>query len=420
MQGCASGSKPQGVQAAARVCKLAFLARVHAGWLPLMPDAEQAQSSITAREAREESLDELSSLSKDLFAGQQKRPPMHSSALRGVGTSKREGSAKALGGRTDGDGQWSQRRDSESKGERFSSKLFSNSHRHSAVTSQLETNLHDAGNLSASEGARKGRPNAPPPFVFLPHYKFLLVWDSLALLLLFFTAVYTPFELAFLDESCGAARGASIPHELWAVSPAGESKRRPCHHPGPCHWPGTARGRALSPSPSPSPSHSHSHSHSLSRRRRWVALEFVVDFFFLFDLAVSARTAYFSDVGELVTEPRAVARHYLCSSSFVIDLVASLPYNWFFPQSNRRERFATQRSDEWWLRFGLLLRLLKMSKMLRLVRLNRASRYVSRGERNMYSFGGLVNERSADLLGREGAPAEPRTSPRGAPEMGPE
>ena len=61
----------------------------------------------------------------------------------------------------------------------------------------------------------------------------------------------------------------------------------------------------------------------------WVfAVEFVLDLWFMIDILVTFRTAYMVD-GHLVTNQMAIARNYACSLWFPLDLLSSIPFDWF-------------------------------------------------------------------------------------------
>ena len=62
------------------------------------------------------------------------------------------------------------------------------------------------------------------------------------------------------------------------------------------------------------------------------AVDVVVDLFFISDIIINFRTAYHKDDGELQLDTRAIALSY-ARSWFVLDLVASVPIDWFLPNS---------------------------------------------------------------------------------------
>jgi len=52
--------------------------------------------------------------------------------------------------------------------------------------------------------------------------------------------------------------------------------------------------------------------------------------FFLFDILFTLRTSFYSDSGEIVKNPKEIAKYYLFSFGFVVDLIASIPHEYFF------------------------------------------------------------------------------------------
>ena len=69
-----------------------------------------------------------------------------------------------------------------------------------------------------------------------------------------------------------------------------------------------------------------------ARRCHHAAVDVVVDLFFISDIIINFRTAYHKDDGELQLDTRAIALSY-ARSWFVLDLVASVPIDWFLPNS---------------------------------------------------------------------------------------
>ena len=56
------------------------------------------------------------------------------------------------------------------------------------------------------------------------------------------------------------------------------------------------------------------------------AFNSLIDFLFGVDIILNFRTSYINQrTGEEVLDPKKIARNYLCSSRFVIDLLASIP-----------------------------------------------------------------------------------------------
>ncbi|XP_030743954.1 potassium voltage-gated channel subfamily H member 6 isoform X2 [Echinops telfairi] len=107
------------------------------------------------------------------------------------------------------------------------------------------------------------------------HYSpFKAVWDWLILLLVIYTAVFTPYSAAFL------------------LSHQEESRREDC-------------GYTCSP---------------------LTVVDLIVDIMFVVDIAINFRTTYVNTNDEVVSHPRCIAVHYF-KGWFLIDMVAAIPFD---------------------------------------------------------------------------------------------
>ena len=109
----------------------------------------------------------------------------------------------------------------------------------------------------------------------LLHYSpFKAVWDWLILLLVIYTAVFTPYSAAFL------------------LSDQDESQRGDC-------------GYTCSP---------------------LTVVDLIVDIMFVVDIVINFRTTYVNTNDEVVSHPRRIAVHYF-KGWFLIDMVAAIPFD---------------------------------------------------------------------------------------------
>lgn len=107
------------------------------------------------------------------------------------------------------------------------------------------------------------------------HYSpFKAVWDWLILLLVIYTAVFTPYSAAFL------------------LSDQDESRRGDC-------------GYTCSP---------------------LTVVDLIVDIMFVVDIVINFRTTYVNTNDEVVSHPRRIAVHYF-KGWFLIDMVAAIPFD---------------------------------------------------------------------------------------------
>ncbi|XP_041940783.1 potassium voltage-gated channel subfamily H member 6a isoform X1 [Alosa sapidissima] len=140
------------------------------------------------------------------------------------------------------------------------------------------------------------------------HYSpFKAVWDWLILLLVLYTAVFTPYSAAFL------------------LNEQEEKRRRTC-------------GYTCNP---------------------LNVVDLVVDVMFVVDIIINFRTTYVNRNDEVVSQPARIARHYL-KGWFLIDIVAAMPFDLLIFRSSPDEPQTTT-----------LIGLLKTARLLRLVRVAR-------------------------------------------------
>uniref|UniRef100_A0A3B3ZVC9 Uncharacterized protein n=1 Tax=Periophthalmus magnuspinnatus TaxID=409849 RepID=A0A3B3ZVC9_9GOBI len=140
------------------------------------------------------------------------------------------------------------------------------------------------------------------------HYSpFKAVWDWLILLLVIYTAVFTPYSAAFL------------------LNEVEEQRRRDC-------------GYTCNP---------------------LNVVDLVVDVMFIVDIVINFRTTYVNQNDEVVSAPWRIATHYF-KGWFLIDIVAAIPFDLLIFQSGSEEPQTTT-----------LIGLLKTARLLRLVRVAR-------------------------------------------------
>ncbi|XP_016385682.1 potassium voltage-gated channel subfamily H member 6-like [Sinocyclocheilus rhinocerous] len=140
------------------------------------------------------------------------------------------------------------------------------------------------------------------------HYSpFKAVWDWIILLLVLYTAVFTPYSAAFL------------------LNEQEDERRRTC-------------GYTCNP---------------------LNVVDLVVDVMFIFDILINFRTTYVNHNDEVVSNPTRIAQHYF-KGWFLIDIVAAIPFDLLIFRSGSDEPQTTT-----------LIGLLKTARLLRLVRVAR-------------------------------------------------
>ncbi|XP_075873142.1 potassium voltage-gated channel subfamily H member 6a [Nelusetta ayraudi] len=145
------------------------------------------------------------------------------------------------------------------------------------------------------------------------HYSpFKAVWDWLILLLVLYTAVFTPYSAAFL------------------LTELEEKRRRTC-------------GYTCNP---------------------LNVVDLVVDIMFIVDILINFRTTYVNRNDEVVSQPRRIAQHYF-KGWFLIDIVAAIPFDLLIYRSESEEGETVDPQTT------TLIGLLKTARLLRLVRVAR-------------------------------------------------
>ncbi|XP_057673096.1 potassium voltage-gated channel subfamily H member 6a isoform X1 [Corythoichthys intestinalis] len=140
------------------------------------------------------------------------------------------------------------------------------------------------------------------------HYSpFKAMWDWLILLLVIYTAIFTPYSAAFL------------------LNEVEEDRRRTC-------------GYTCNP---------------------LNVVDLVVDVMFIVDILINFRTTYVNRNDEVVSHPGRIAQHYF-KGWFLIDIVAAIPFDLLIFRSGSEEPQTTT-----------LIGLLKTARLLRLVRVAR-------------------------------------------------
>ncbi|XP_054614855.1 potassium voltage-gated channel subfamily H member 6a isoform X2 [Dunckerocampus dactyliophorus] len=140
------------------------------------------------------------------------------------------------------------------------------------------------------------------------HYSpFKAVWDWLILLLVIYTAIFTPYSAAFL------------------LNEVEEDRRRTC-------------GYTCNP---------------------LNVVDLVVDVMFIVDILINFRTTYVNHNDEVVSHPGRIAQHYF-KGWFLIDIVAAIPFDLLIFRSGTEEPQTTT-----------LIGLLKTARLLRLMRVAR-------------------------------------------------
>ncbi|WAR17132.1 KCNH7-like protein, partial [Mya arenaria] len=124
-------------------------------------------------------------------------------------------------------------------------------------------------------------PRRQPEFIFLHYSPFKAVWDWVVLILVLYTAVFTPYQTAFLlnEEDATMTRNKD------------------------------AATRTESP--------------ESSRANPLVIIDLIVDLMFIADILINFRTTYVHN-GEVVVDQKRIAFNYL-KGWFVIDTIAALP-----------------------------------------------------------------------------------------------
>ncbi|XP_029013982.1 potassium voltage-gated channel subfamily H member 6a isoform X2 [Betta splendens] len=144
-------------------------------------------------------------------------------------------------------------------------------------------------------------------YTILHYSPFKAVWDWVILLLVIYTAIFTPYSAAFL------------------LNEVEEERRRKC-------------GYTCNP---------------------LNVVDLVVDVMFIVDILINFRTTYVNHNDEVVSHPGRIAQHYF-KGWFLIDIVAAVPFDLLIFRSGSEEPQTTT-----------LIGLLKTARLLRLVRVAR-------------------------------------------------
>lgn len=137
---------------------------------------------------------------------------------------------------------------------------------------------------AAEEGtAPPSKLGSKPKFIILHYSPFKAVWDWIILFLVLYTAVFTPYSVAFL-----------LNEEEIKMKLNRESSTRNKHA-------------------------------ETSRADPLVIIDLIVDIMFIVDILINFRTTYVH-MGEVVADPQKIAIHYV-KGWFVIDTIAAIPFD---------------------------------------------------------------------------------------------
>jgi CRP-like cAMP-binding protein len=106
-----------------------------------------------------------------------------------------------------------------------------------------------------------------------------------------------------------------------------------------------------------------------------------IDIYFVIDVAMNFRTAYFTVDGEIEFHPKAVAKHYF-HGWFVIDVLGCMPFQYvvyLIPEEDVQEGESSA------LRGNKLFRMLRLARLLKILRLARFKRLLDRWEEELYN-----------------------------------
>ncbi|KAI0980017.1 hypothetical protein GJ496_005538 [Pomphorhynchus laevis] len=181
-----------------------------------------------------------------------------------------------------------------------------------------------------------------PRYVFLHFSLFKAFWDWLILLLVIYTAVFTPYVAAFLvsDNECR--------QNLQVIPPSTNSN-------------GQKTKYNVSPNIDlTAASASCKRSFYEKYTRSLIVIDIIVDITFIIDIFINFRTTFVNSNDELVVKPSKIALHYL-KGWFIIDLIAAIPFDVIL--MILRKDFGGETTT--------LMGLLKTARLLRLVRVAR-------------------------------------------------
>eukprot|EP01048_Picozoa_sp_COSAG05_P025934 COSAG05_NODE_6834_length_894_cov_1.275472_1_plen_227_part_01 len=117
----------------------------------------------------------------------------------------------------------------------------------------------------------------------------------------------------------------------------------------------------------------------------WFWFDLFVDIYFISDVFVSLRTAYYDGRGMLVVSPAAIRRHYMFAPPywFFVDVLACFPGNYIEWVAQAKGWVETDEASSSG-RANKLLRMLRLLRLLKLLRLARINRLVARYEEELY------------------------------------
>ena len=141
----------------------------------------------------------------------------------------------------------------------------------------------ESGSNVMEQTGRPSRATQVPKFIILHYSPFKAVWDWIILLLVVYTAVFTPYVAAFvLNEDERLIKANQVPS--------------------------TRKGSDDINAPDP-----------------LVIIDLIVDVMFIADILINFRTTYLHN-GEVVTDPQKIAINYV-KGWFLIDAVAAIPFD---------------------------------------------------------------------------------------------
>lgn len=152
--------------------------------------------------------------------------------------------------------------------------------------------LNAMTNATASSATLK---RTIPKFLVLHYSPFKAVWDWLLTILILYTAIVIPYSITF-----------GLHQEITQMQRNSNSHTR--QHPGPKEFKSSEIPNPLS------------------------IADLLCDVAFIIDIIITTRTTFMHN-GEVVTDPKLIAKHYL-RGYFVIDLLASLPFDLLFHGGN--------------------------------------------------------------------------------------
>ena len=110
--------------------------------------------------------------------------------------------------------------------------------------------------------------------------------------------------------------------------------------------------------------------------------DLVVDIYFVVDIFISLRTAFYDDTGDLIASKRSIRQNYMWQAPywFWIDIMACFPGNYIaWAIDDGSGQSAGGRSNK-------LIRMLRMLRLLKLLRLARFNRIMQRYEEELYAL----------------------------------